>query len=461
MKVYDQDNTVAAIATPPGEGGIGIIRISGPSSFRILTKIFKPKSNPDQIKSHRLYFGEIIDPSNNYIVDEAIFSYMKAPNSYTREDVVEINCHGGYVVLQKTLEIVLREGAREAGPGEFTKRAFLNGRIDLSQAEAVIDVIRSKTEAALESAAAQLKGMLKKEVETLKDELAYSLALIETYIDFPEEDIEPESMEQIKGRLFNASKKLQDLIDSYDEGRILRDGIYVVIAGVPNVGKSSLMNALLMEKRVIVTSVPGTTRDTIEEVVNINGIPVNLIDTAGIRDTEDIVESEGIKKTIEKLNKSDMVLYMLDERGVKHKDLEILRSIKNKKVIVIINKVDLLEVNKIKNITSELNGYICVAVSAVSGSGLDKLKDLIHSTILVKKTGTENNKVISRKRHKIAMERAVLSIERAMNGMEKGLSVELISIDIKDAIDKIGEIVGETTPDHILDLIFNEFCIGK
>lgn len=461
MKACDQDDTIAAIATSSGEGGIGIIRISGVNSLQIFKRIFKPKTTIIQIQSHKLYFGEIIDPLNNKTIDEALFSYMREPNSYTREDVVEINCHGGPVVLQKTIEIVLREGAREAEPGEFTKRAFLNGRIDLSQAEAVIDIIRSKTETGLNIASNQLKGNLTKEVELLKEDLLYSLALIETYIDFPEEDIEPESLIQISERLVMVSIKLETIIKSYDDGKILRDGIHVVIAGVPNVGKSSLMNALLREKRVIVTSVPGTTRDTIEEVVNIKGIPVNLIDTAGIRDTDDIVESEGIKKTISKLNDSDMVLYMVDERGLDKKGFEILSSIKNKKTIIILNKVDLLDKNRIDAIKDDLNSHLFIPISVISGSGIDKLKELIHSSLLSNQLESEGLVVISRKRHKVAMEKAVDSIKMAIKGVETSLSPEFISADIKDALGQIGEIAGETTPDDVLDLIFNEFCIGK
>jgi len=492
MKVYDQDDTVAAIATPKGEGGIGIIRISGPLSFQIFLKIFKPKKKQKTYRSHRLYFGEILDPQNNTSIDEALFSYMKAPNSYTREDVVEINCHGGSVVLQKTMELLMKEGAREAEPGEFTKRAFLNGRIDLSQAEAVIDLIRSKTEAGLNMAVNHLKGALKVELDSLREHLTYCLALIETRIDFPEEDIEPASMSEIKGRLSSASMELEGLIKTYDEGRILRDGIHVVIAGVPNVGKSSLMNALLRETRVIVTSVPGTTRDTIEEVVNIKGIPVNLIDTAGIRDTDDIVEGEGIKKTMMKLNNSDMVLYMLDERGLQKKDLEILMGAEGKKTIIILNKMDLLNEKGIESIRCALResqavgrhktskqltdiqkdlppnaslGYLkslpFIPISASSGTGVDQLKELIHSALISKELEAAGSLVISRKRHKVAMERALDSIHRAINGMDSALSPEFISADINDALGQIGEIAGETTPEQVLDVIFNEFCIGK
>jgi len=337
-----QEETIAAISTPIGVSGIGIVRISGSLAERIARSLFKPKSEPFDFTSHHFHYGEIVDPQKGHPVDQVLLVLMKAPKTYTREDILEIHCHGGYFVLEKVLELVLREGARIAYPGEFTKRAFLNGRIDLTQAEAVIDLINAKTIVSLEIANQQLKGFFFEELKSLKEGLLKSLALIEAHIDFPEEEIEPISLEGMKHSFKRMTQQLDGWIASYEEGRVFREGVSCAIVGKTNVGKSSLLNVLLREERAIVTPVPGTTRDVIEEVLNIKGIPMRLIDTAGLRKTTNSIEQEGVKRAKERLAGSDIILLMVDaSRPLDNEDLEIFGEVKEKKMVVVMNKRDL------------------------------------------------------------------------------------------------------------------------
>lgn len=461
MKVSGIEDTVAAIATTAGEGGIGIIRISGPAALPAALKIFHPEKSTEEIESHRLYYGGIVDPSDGTAVDEVLISYMKSPRSFTREDVVEINCHGGSVILRKIMELLLREGVREAEPGEFTKRAFLNGRIDLSQAEAVIDVIRARTDRGLRLANSQLKGGLREALTAVREDLIYVLAILEAYIDFPEEDIGEEGLLEVRERMSVSLARIKELLGTYEEGRILRNGIHVVIAGRPNVGKSSLLNAFLKEKRAIVTSVPGTTRDVIEEVINIKGIPVNLIDTAGIRETKDIIESEGIRRTREKLREADIVLYMVDDGGIQDEDREYLYGAENRRMILVINKTDIISGKRLSMVRKETKDIPSVSISSREGTGLDELKDTLYREVLSHGADAAPSVVISRKRHKVSLERALASLERAGEGIEGGLPYEIMTVDIMDALSGIGEVAGETTPEDVLDRIFGEFCIGK
>jgi tRNA modification GTPase len=359
------------------------------------------------------------------------------------------------------MELLMRFSVRQAEPGEFTKRAFLNGRIDLSQAEAVIDVIRAKTERGLRLAQVQLKGGLKEEVAPIKEGLMHALALLEAYIDFPEEEIGPAALAGIDSDLNMAISFIDKLLASYEEGRILREGIHVVIAGRPNVGKSSLLNAFLKEKRAIVTSVPGTTRDTIEEIINLNGIPVNLIDTAGIRETEDIIETEGIQRTKDKLKEADLILYMLDDRGVHPDDLKLIEDISKGRSLFVINKIDILSEDQIAAIKTSLPTKDSVTISLTENNGIKDLKDALFNSLMKHKADTSPSVVISRKRHKVSLELAGESLARAVSGINKNIPNELITIDIKEALDKISELAGETTPDDVLNKIFNDFCIGK
>ncbi|MBE9502878.1 MAG: tRNA uridine-5-carboxymethylaminomethyl(34) synthesis GTPase MnmE [Proteobacteria bacterium] len=461
MKVNDLNDTIAAIATPSGEGGIGIIRISGPDALSTALKIFQPKNRTNKIESHRLYYGEITDPRDLSLVDESLLSFMKSPSSFTMEDVVELNCHGGSIVLQQVMELLLREGLREAEPGEFSKRAFLNGRIDLTQAEAVIDLIRAKTERGLKLANRQLKGGLKEALQEIREGLIQILSVLEAYIDFPEEEIDADSLHEINEKLDRSKNGLMTILNTYEEGKVYREGIHVVIAGRPNVGKSSLLNRLLKEKRAIVTSIPGTTRDMIEEVINIKGIPVNLIDTAGIRETTDVIESEGIKRTKNKLKDADLILYMIDDKGIKSTDKVIVEETGEQKVLIVINKEDQLSTEIKKKAIKEMKSLPHVFISTKQNRGVEQLKDRIYETVMTHGVDSIPTVVISRKRHKIGVEKAIKSIERAQICVKDSLPYELISSDLRDALFNISEVAGETTTEEVMDRIFSEFCIGK
>ncbi len=456
--MYIRD-TIAAISTPFGEGGIGIVRVSGDRAKEIAERIFIRKKSGG-MKSHRFYYGEIIDPEDGSVLDEAMAVLMQAPRSYTREDVVEIQCHGGYVLVSRLLELVLRHGARLAEPGEFTKRAFLNGRIDLVQAEAVIDVIRGKTDAAVSLAQHQREGLLSRKIREVKEEIVHALAFIEAYLDFPEENIEFEQNLEIIGRTKNALEKAEVLINGFSEGRVLREGVSVLIAGKPNVGKSSLLNTLLKEKRAIVTSVPGTTRDIIEEVVNMKGLPVKMLDTAGIRTTEDIVESEGVKLAIERIALADLVLLVLDvSRPLDDEDKLCIDAATGSNVIVVMNKCDM---NKIIEIPESLRDRPKVEISSLSGEGISTLREMIFE-IFVHDKAIDGREfvVLSQARHRDALMKTRKYLEAFLDNLGSGANLEIMALDLKDALDALGEITGETTPDDILEIIFGRFCIGK
>jgi tRNA modification GTPase TrmE len=377
MKATSLDDIIAAISTPAGSGGISIVRISGEGCIHLANTLFSG-ADLNKKESHTISFGYIKNPINNTVIDEVLVSVMRAPKTYTRDDVVEINCHGGTQSSQKVLEIFLNEGARLAEPGEFTKRAFLNGRIDLTQAEAVIDIINAKTDLGRQSAVNQLEGSIAKTVGQLRDTLLTSIATIEASIDYPEHDIEEETYGILRTRITEILEKTQKLIESADKGKIIREGISTVILGKPNVGKSSLLNYLLDEERAIVTDIPGTTRDTVEELINIGGVPVKIVDTAGIRDTQDKVEKIGVEKSKEYANKADLILMMVDtSRGITVEDRQILDIIRDKKAIVILNKIDLpnkIDINEICDIVSKKN---IISVSAKDGTGIDELTSRI------------------------------------------------------------------------------------
>lgn len=457
-KPFESD-TIAAIATPVGEGGIGIVRLSGPDSLSIARRIFKKKASGTW-ESHRLYYGHVMD--NGETVDEAMCVLMKGPKSYTREDVLEIHCHGGSLVTQRVMELVLREGARPAEPGEFTKRAFLNGRIDLTQAEAVIDLIRAKTSSGLSAAADQLTGRLHDTLTEVKDKLSSVLAHLEAYIDFPEEDIAPSTKEDFLKTLSEVKVSLQTLLSSYEEGRIYRDGLTTVIIGRPNVGKSSLLNLLLKEKRAIVTSVPGTTRDVIEEYMNIKGVPLRLADTAGIRETDDLIETEGVRRAMEVLNRADLALFVVDgSQPLSEDDRKLASELNGKRFILIINKADLPKALTDKDILELRGDMPAVSISASNGYGIEGLHEAIFKEALHGKAEPSGGLVITRGRHRDALQKALNAVESSIDGIKEGASPELTSIDLRAALSAIGEIVGETTPDDILERIFSEFCIGK
>jgi len=457
------EETIAAISTPFGESGIGIVRISGSSAEPIARKLFKPKKDQSYFISHHFHYGEIIDNQSGNPVDEVLIVLMKSPKTYTREDIVEIHCHGGYFILQKVLELVLKEGARVAQPGEFTKRAFLNGRIDLTQAEAVIDLIRAKTQTSLEIANQQLRGWLYKEMAQLKAQTIEHLALIEAHIDFPEEEIEPIAFGELKGDLERMIHQVEEWIASYEEGRIFREGISCAIVGKTNVGKSSLLNVLLKEERAIVTPIPGTTRDVIEEVLNIYGVPVRLMDTAGLRKPADSIEQEGVRRAKERVADSDFVLLMLDgSRELDADDLEIFGEIRGKKRAVIINKKDLPLRISLEEVKSRFKDDPIVLISALKNEGIDGLKKTIYTSLVHKEVrATPEHLIVANIRHKTALTQVRDNLSNATKALEEGISLEFIAFEIRAALEALGELVGETTTEEVLNRIFEQFCIGK
>ena len=456
------DDTIAAISTPQGTGGIGIIRISGSRAFEIAGRIFSGKKAFDELKSHTISYGKIIDPSSSETIDEVLVSKMNKPNTFTREDVVEINCHGGLVVLKRVLELVIREGARLAEPGEFTKRAFLNGRIDLSQAEAVIDIINSKTLQSSRAAMDQLEGKLSRQLKKVRDHLIELLAHMEVNFDYPEYDVE-----EITGRkVYDEAGQIRDLLEgimnSFEKGRILREGISAVIVGRPNVGKSSLLNELSGKSRAIVTDIPGTTRDIIEEYVNINGIPVKMIDTAGIRETDDVVEKIGVERAQNAIENSDLVIVMIDAGvGISEEDMEILEKVKGKKTIVLINKVDLAGKQEVDAIADKLAGFRVIRTSVKNEKGIDDLEKEITDLFMKGGISLNSEVIITNIRHKDLIAKAIQSIDEARGSYENGMPLDLIAIDIKNAAEFIGQITGESVSDDVIHKIFKNFCLGK
>lgn len=460
MKEFD---TICAIATPIGEGGVAIIRISGEKALEIASEIFAPKNDYDikNMKTYTMKYGNIVNFKTREIIDEVILTYMKAPRSYTGENVVEINCHGGIVSTNSALDQAIQAGARLSEPGEFTKRAFLNGRIDLSQAEAVMDIITAKTELAMKSAMLQSNGALSKEIVELRKNLLNTLALIEYAVDFTEDDediVDDNLIMQIKNGIDKTIVKIKNLLASADEGKIIREGLSIVIVGKPNVGKSSLLNALLKENRAIVTDVPGTTRDIIEEYLNIDGIPIRIIDTAGIRDTEDIVEKIGVERSKEKIEEADLVILMIDvSREIDIEDKIIIEKIKNRKHIVLANKIDLDRKISEENI-NELNNII--NISAKSGIGIDDLKKKIKDLFFNGEIKSESL-LISNTRHKQALYKSLENCDMALNKVNADEYLDLISIYITAAMKALGEITGDELEEDLLNKIFSEFCVGK
>ena len=456
------DDTIAAVATPVGMGGIGIIRLSGPRSVEIATHLFRPRHASPPFKSHYLYYGEIIDPHTEDVIDEALLSFMAKPQSYTREDVVELNCHGGYLVLREVLSLVVQAGARLAEPGEFTKRAFLNGRLDLAQAEAVVDLIESKSTIHLRHAASQLQGMLSQEINTLKKALLELCSSLEVSIEFPDEDLEPDSPAQLITSIDHLMSQIKQLLHTYAEGKLYREGVSAIIAGKPNAGKSSLFNVLLGEERTIVTPVPGTTRDFIEELITVNNIPFRIIDTAGLRDPEDAIEEAGVRKTKDKLNQADLILLVIDG-SVDHDDrlASLLPEIQMSKVVVICNKVDLprkVTRDKLQRCFPESR---IVATSALYKSGIEELKEAITSLMTTNFPSLPAHTVITNLRHKIALEKTVEALKEAREGLHKKIPPEFTAADLQTALHCLGEITGHTSGEEVLDHIFSRFCIGK
>lgn len=457
-------DTIAAISTFPGEAGIGIVRISGDEALEIISKIFRPfrKKDIKSVKSHTIHYGHIVDPETGEVYDEVLVTVMRKPNTYTREDVVEINCHGGMVVSSKILELVLKHGARLAEPGEFTKRAFLNGRIDLSQAEAVIDIITSKTMLANRYAQKQLVGVLGQKMKDLKNKIMELLSHLLALIDFPEEDVEELEREEIKRRAKDILNDIEYLIASSESGRIIREGLKTAIIGKPNVGKSSLLNALLKQNRAIVTDIPGTTRDVIEEYMNIKGIPIKLIDTAGIRHTDELVEKIGVEKSKEVLAEADLILFVLDaSRDLTKEDYEIFDILSGKNIIFVLNKVDLPKKIDEEELKKLVGNGIIVEVSTVERTGLDKLESEIYNLVFKGKVSATEEEIITNARHREVLINAKKHMESVIEAIEKGYSEDLITIDVNGALNEIGKITGETATEDVINQIFERFCVGK
>lgn len=464
--MFTGDDTIAAISTPLGEGGIGIVRLSGKDSVEITSRIFSSPKNRSLkgSKSHRVIYGYIKDPSTGNEIDEVLVTLMRSPYSYTKEDVVEINCHGGMIPLRKTLELVLKEGARLAEPGEFTKRAFINGRLDLSQAEAVLDLIRAKTDESRRIAIEQLQGGISEKIMELREKLTELCAYVETYIDFPEDDIEIASKQDMLESMREIGKELQALLKTYDEARFFREGLSTAIIGRPNVGKSSLLNALLKKDRAIVTEIPGTTRDVIEEYLNIKGLPLRIMDTAGIRDVENIAEKEGVKRSLQSIENADLIIAVFDRSDpLKDEDFEVIEKIKDKNAIIVINKCDLPAAVAEDTISSRITHYASriLQISATRGDGLEELKESIFDLCLKDWREEREGVVITNIRHKTALENAEASLDRAMSALIEDQPLEILALELRDSLDRLGEIVGAVTTEDILNRIFNDFCIGK
>jgi tRNA modification GTPase len=463
VAVHPATETIAAIATASGAGGIGIIRISGPDALPLLHKLFIPHKPRLHFTSHMLYYGTVVD-RGGHILDEALAVYMRAPHTYTREDVVELHCHGSALALQAILRTLIEWGARPADQGEFTKRAFLAGRIDLTKAEAVLDLLQAQTEAGVRLAANQLRGQLFDRVEAIRLHLVEILALLEVAIDFPDDDVEIFNTAQVSAQLHTSViAPLEQLILLAEQGKIVREGVRVVIAGRPNVGKSSLLNALLQEERALVTPLPGTTRDTIEERIAVRGIPIHLVDTAGIRMHQDPVEALGIERARQKLDEADLVLFLVDaSSAMNNRDSELYRSIQMKKHLVVINKRDLVTAEQLAAWTVTFPDAELVAISAKHLLGVDELQEAIYQAIMAG-NGLESEQLtcMPNTRHRAALTQTLEGCRKLEQAMAASSPVDLLAIEVQSALDALGDITGLTTPDDVLDAVFSQFCIGK
>ncbi len=456
-----KSETIAAIATPLGEGGIGIIRISGDDSLEILNRIFRPASGKP-VKSRMMTYGHIINPEDSSITDEVLAVYMKGPKTYTAEDVAEINCHGGLIPLKRVLSLVLGAGARLAEPGEFTKRAFLNGRLDLSQAEAVIDVISAKTDRFFDAAIDQLEGSLSRKTEAISAKVMDILVEMAVNIDYPDEDIEELTYEKLTTELKSVIGDIEKLLAGAGNGKLLREGIAIGIVGMPNVGKSSLLNCLLRESRAIVTEIPGTTRDTIEEYMSIRGIPVKLTDTAGIRTTDDKVEKIGIERSKKILGEADIVILVADaSRALMDEDIEIMKSLVPGRSLILLNKTDLEMVTKPADIKAFAPEVKIIETSLISGTGAEDLEYAIYDMVSDKTEQAGDGNLITNVRHENALREALSSAEDALKGAEERQPLELIEIDVSGCRNALGEVTGETASADVIDEVFSRFCLGK
>lgn len=459
----DSTDTIAAISTPLGEGGIAIIRVSGPEAIKIVDQIYKGKNHLSAVDSHTLHYGHVKSLDNpEEKLDEVIVSVMKSPKTFTREDVVEINCHGGLVAVQRILEEVLRAGARLAEPGEFTKRAFLNGRIDLSQAEAVIDLIRAKTDRAAKQAVGQMEGKLSRAIKPLRQELLELLAAIEVNIDYPEYDAEQVTLDAVLQEGQHILATIQRLLQTAKQGKILREGIHTVIIGRPNVGKSSLLNTLVQENKAIVTDIPGTTRDVIEEYMNVRGVPLKLVDTAGIRETADVVERIGVERSREALSAADLLLIVLNSaESLSAEDEQLLSLTKQQKAIVIMNKIDLPRKLDVDQVKASIASTPLIPISLVEERGVEELEQAIVELFFGGELPADDELYVSNIRHIRSLEQAKTSLEEALSSAKSGVPIDMVQIDLQRTWELLGEIIGDTVSEDLIDQLFSQFCLGK
>ncbi|ANZ98761.1 tRNA uridine(34) 5-carboxymethylaminomethyl synthesis GTPase MnmE [Carnobacterium divergens] len=457
-------DTIAAVSTPPGEGAIGIVRLSGDEALAVADKVYQAgKKQLAEVPSHTIHYGHIIDPKNSGVIDEVMVSVMREPKTFTREDVVEINCHGGITSVNQVLQLVLQNGARLAEPGEFTKRAFLNGRIDLSQAEAVMDLIRAKTDKAMYLALQQLDGNLSQLIRNLRSEILDTLAQVEVNIDYPEyDDVETLTSKLLVEKAYQVKASINQLLQTASEGKILREGLATAIIGRPNVGKSSLLNFLLQEDKAIVTEIAGTTRDIIEEYVNVRGVPLKLVDTAGIRETEDIVERIGVERSRQALSEADLVLLVFNQNEpLTNEDRLLIEATNDNHRIVILNKMDLPNQLDLAELESLVDPENIVKTSILTKSGIESLENKIAALFFAGETGERDATYVSNVRHIALLHDAEAALDEVINGIESGMPVDLVQIDMTRCWDLLGEITGDSVQDELLTQLFSQFCLGK
>ncbi|MEK4870225.1 tRNA uridine-5-carboxymethylaminomethyl(34) synthesis GTPase MnmE [Niallia sp. FSL W8-1348] len=458
-------DTIAAISTPMGEGAIAIVRMSGPEAIKIADKLFKSIGNKklSEVASHTIHYGHIIDPTTDEVVEEVMVSLMRGPKTFTKEDVIEINCHGGLASVNRLLQLTTSHGARIAEPGEFTKRAFLNGRIDLSQAEAVMDLIRAKTDRAMNVALGQMEGRLSKLIRHLRQEILETLAQVEVNIDYPEYDDVEEMTQQVmleKSRYIK--KEIEKLLQTSQQGKILREGLATVIVGRPNVGKSSLLNSLVQENKAIVTDIPGTTRDVIEEYVNVRGVPLRLLDTAGIRETEDIVERIGVEKSRKVLREADLILLVLNYADeLTEEDKNIFKATEGMDFIVIVNKTDLSQKIDLEKVKELAGNRKIITTSLVEENGVDQLEEAISSLFFEGSIEASDMTYVSNSRHISLLNQALSAISDAIEGADNGTPIDIVQIDLTRTWEILGEIIGDSVHESLINQLFSQFCLGK
>ncbi|ELW9492749.1 tRNA uridine-5-carboxymethylaminomethyl(34) synthesis GTPase MnmE [Staphylococcus aureus] len=456
-------DTITSISTPMGEGAIGIVRLSGPQAVEIADKLYKGKHLLNDVPSHTINYGHIIDPESKEVVEEVMVSVLRAPKTFTREDIIEINCHGGILTINRVLELTMTYGARMAEPGEFTKRAFLNGRIDLSQAEAVMDFIRSKTDRASKVAMNQIEGRLSDLIKKQRQSILEILAQVEVNIDYPEyDDVEDATTEFLLEQSKEIKQEINRLLDTGAQGKIMREGLSTVIVGKPNVGKSSMLNNLIQDNKAIVTEVAGTTRDVLEEYVNVRGVPLRLVDTAGIRETEDIVEKIGVERSRKALSQADLILFVLNNNeALTQEDYTLYEVVKNEDVIVIVNKMDLeqnIDINEVKDMIGDTP---LIQTSMLKQEGIDELEIQIRDLFFGGEVQNQDMTYVSNSRHISLLKQARQTIQDAIDAAESGVPMDMLQIDLTRTWEILGEIIGETASDELIDQLFSQFCLGK